>query len=289
MDSSSDPSVTKLFRALLENTRAAVIFVDDQRQVRYWSRPCEALLKLLPDEPTELQLAQRLLGDNLLPAPNASEQARPTVSSIELDVNLPSGKSITLHCQVHVIACEGSHWQMVTLDQKTDAFDRLAELKKAANTDPLTELLNRRGFQQVLECQRDLPLTLAFIDVDHFKQINDQLGHVAGDQTLQLLAKQIVTAFPEALGIGRLGGDEFGIILSSETNGSLEITSNRFDQFRVSIMNASAKWPMKTEVSIGVAISYVPNDVPRLALSRADEAMYRSKHEGRNRVTCVEV
>ncbi len=98
---------------------------------------------------------------------------------------------------------------------------RCSEAERRAETDPLTGVLNRRSLIERLEAgcsraqARDMPIALLFIDLDHFKQINDSYGHLAGDACLNAIVNPIQAELRQSDVIGRYGGEEFIVILSS--------------------------------------------------------------------------
>ena len=158
-----------------------------------------------------------------------------------------------------------------------------------ANYDELTHLPNRRMFQDRLEQdlakshREKLPLALLFIDLDHFKSVNDSLGHEIGDLLLTEAAQRIVVCVRETDTIARLGGDEFTVILS-ELNDASSI-----ERITVSIIKTLSQ-PFTIEaqeiyISASIGITLYPNDGNTVSqlLKNADQAMYRAKNLGRNR------
>ena len=162
-----------------------------------------------------------------------------------------------------------------------------SELYIQSRTDDLSQLLNRRGFQSTLERHLDYRLALSIIDIDFFKRINDTLGHPIGDQAIAWFAKQLSQSFPDAICIGRLGGDEFGVVLEVDETSTIE---SRFKQFCNLIECTHPDfYPAGITVSLGVAIAKSANVSSRLLLTAGDRAMYQSKEKGRNQSTTTEV
>ena len=166
-------------------------------------------------------------------------------------------------------------------------------MERAATTDELSQLVNRRGFQAILESNlRHGPslqqqLVLAIIDVDRFKDINDTMGHESGDQAIQFVAHQLTEHFPTAICVSRLGGDEFGVLL---LNDELTKAEAVFEDFRRDLQATSqTSFPVRITVSIGVATSHPSSASARELLETAHRAMYLSKNAGRNRVTMLKV
>ncbi|MCY1667626.1 GGDEF domain-containing protein [Rhizobium sp. SL86] len=160
----------------------------------------------------------------------------------------------------------------------------MRQVEQSAKTDQLTGVLNRRGFEQHCRdmCPDDLsPLIL--IDIDHFKAVNDQYGHPVGDQVLRQFAQTMVQIAGEDVIVGRLGGEEFAIMCKNRTAGSaVRLARNlkkRFERYPLDVdehqrLRITASFGVSTDV--GLALS--------AAMKCADEALYRAKRDGRNRV-----
>ena len=159
-------------------------------------------------------------------------------------------------------------------------------LAEIARTDPLTGALNRKGLaDELMRIVRlgegqTFPMTLVFIDIDHFKRINDAHGHGTGDQVIRGLAQLVRSAVQRDDLFARWGGEEF-LLVFRDTPG-LE-GRNIAERLRERI--ASAQWPegLRVTCSFGVAEWHRGEDLND-GIKRADEAMYRAKQEGRDRV-----
>jgi diguanylate cyclase (GGDEF)-like protein len=164
--------------------------------------------------------------------------------------------------------------------------------KMAAATDPLTTLLNRRGFFEAAGAlaktaqRRKTPISVLAFDLDHFKSINDRFGHATGDAMLQLFASVVRTTMRADDIIGRLGGEEFVAFLPCPVSDAAAAA----DRVRVAFQAASNKGDrghVPATVSIGVA-SGAPATTIETLIARADTALYRAKSSGRNRVETAE-
>ncbi|MBR1219981.1 GGDEF domain-containing protein [Bradyrhizobium sp. U87765 SZCCT0131] len=160
--------------------------------------------------------------------------------------------------------------------------------KAAASIDPLTGLLNRRGFSEATarmierEAKAGRPVTVMIFDIDHFKSINDRFGHPAGDEVLKLFAAVITANLRITDLIGRIGGEEFAAMLPcaiDETVLAAERVRLAFAGCGIEVDDA----PIDTTVSIGVAGGPADTELDVL-LASADTALYRAKRGGRNRV-----
>ncbi len=163
-------------------------------------------------------------------------------------------------------------------------------LRQMAETDALTGVANRRAITAIGERRFDTApssgqLTVAVFDIDHFKSINDRHGHATGDEALRAVAARLAATCVAGEALGRQGGEEFVVLLTSASDGQ---AWQRAERFRVAVetltgaAGAPALPPITT--SIGVAVRAVSDRSYDDLLRRADHALYRAKANGRNRV-----
>ena len=174
--------------------------------------------------------------------------------------------------------------------QLAEANRKLAQL---SITDPLTQIGNRQFFEQEYprefsRCQRNAQtFTTAMIDIDHFKKINDNLGHAAGDHCLAELAQCLKSRLRRQTdNIARIGGEEFVAFMGGDTSEEVLV---HFEALRAEIAALQITWEGQTiafTVSIGL-VHGTPgiHDTPASWLRQADQALYRAKEQGRNRVS----
>jgi len=169
--------------------------------------------------------------------------------------------------------------------------DRLAV---EAHHDPLTGLLNRRGFDERFAVERaraardGSSLAIVMLDIDHFKNVNDDHGHDAGDEILRWLAGRLTDQARGIDTIGRAGGEEFVILLPRADQDAAFTFAERV---RDAVENGDPGVvdDLRVTVSLGVSASRPPVDTQRL-FEAADQAMYRAKRNGRNRtITAAEL
>lgn len=166
----------------------------------------------------------------------------------------------------------------------------LLQVQHLANHDVLTGLPNRALFvdrlqRAILKARREKSLfALLYIDIDHFKQINDQYGHAAGDEVLKACCNRMMASIRDSDSLGRLGGDEFVVLLEDlrDPQDALEI-AKKF-QAAVSLGVSASGEQIATSVSIGIAVFPLDSDSAEGLFKRADAAMYRSKQTGRNSI-----
>ena len=165
--------------------------------------------------------------------------------------------------------------------------------RTAAYTDHLTGLLNRRAFMEsaatlcAQQAKRAEPVAMLLFDLDYFKSINDRFGHATGDEVLRLFGRVVRASTRVDDIIGRFGGEEFVAIVP----GGLDSASKIAERVRAGFEAAGATVANHTlgaTVSIGAAISYDAVTAIDPLIARADAALYRAKHEGRNRLHVAE-
>ena len=165
----------------------------------------------------------------------------------------------------------------------TEQQDRLHSM---ATTDALTGLLNRTILDRTLEeaiqvnNRTDEPMTLVFLDMDHFKSINDTLGHDAGDRVLQDVASLLVRRLRRIDRIFRLGGEEFMVFLHGTDVGNGQKIA---EELRLAVASLSTIPEQTITVSLGLA-GLRPGDDLLTWMKRGDQNLYRAKVQGRNRV-----
>lgn len=164
------------------------------------------------------------------------------------------------------------------------------QLALLANTDGLTGVANRRYFLERLEQELDRgkryhsPLVLTLLDVDNFKQFNDRYGHQAGDEVLKGLSEFIVGLLRSNDLVGRLGGEEFAIMMPESDQEVGTIVSERIRAEMAAHPIQTVAGPLSITISLGVTQAWPDVDTAETMLRRADSAMYRAKSGGRNRV-----
>jgi diguanylate cyclase len=173
----------------------------------------------------------------------------------------------------------------------------LAEARRIADSDQLTGLANRRAFESKLKRsvvqakETGRPLTLAFCDIDHFKMINDTHGHDVGDRILKFVAQRLSSVSGNNCFVARHGGEEFVMLFEgiSAEQAARMVNEVRADLEERRLVAKQSGEPIgKVTFSAGIA-SLLPTDTNgRAMLRNADQALYRAKNQGRNRVELAE-
>jgi diguanylate cyclase (GGDEF)-like protein len=155
------------------------------------------------------------------------------------------------------------------------------QLKTLASRDPLTELLNRRAFmnefrRETLRARRTKsPLTLVMCDIDHFKEVNDRFGHTTGDDVLRIISRELRDASRGTDLVGRMGGDEFLLVLSGSNAEGGQVLISRV---REHLQKRAELKEVPIELSFGV-IEMNLEDSERFAIEKVDAAMYSAKRQ----------
>ena len=194
----------------------------------------------------------------------------------------PDGESLAVQLQ----ALAAKVQQMEQSEQ--DTRDRLEEEKQRAVTDSLTGLPNREAYgekiyEEVQRWQRyQHPLSLAVLDIDFFKKINDNYGHQTGDKVLKIVASAVAKRLREVDFIARFGGEEF-VLLLPETNAENALAM--LNRIREALANAPFRYKQeKITITVSIGISeFKEGDNSEIVFARADQALYNAKETGRNK------
>ena len=213
----------------------------------------------------------------------------------DLELELVRGSGTPMPVLVSATAVKDAAGDL--LSTRTTVFDNTdqkmmeAQLERLARTDVLTSLGNRRDFyeqagREIAHAKRHGDaLSLLLMDIDHFKKINDTFGHAAGDEVLRKLSRSLGSALRETDLPARLGGEEFAVLMPrTPTEAAMAVAErlrHTLEQVTVPLDDGQV---IRFTVSIGVSRWQDTDASVDATLHRADEALYRAKHGGRNRV-----
>ncbi|HEY0923884.1 GGDEF domain-containing protein [Rheinheimera pacifica] len=199
-------------------------------------------------------------------------------------ISLPGKRAM----EAKIVALMRAEHELAASNQRLEAEvkKRTAQLEKMATTDELTELLNRREIMRLLELEiaradrQGTALSIMMLDLDHFKAINDNFGHQAGDRALKNAAENFKQQLRKTDFIGRIGGEEFLVLLPDTDISSAYGLANRIRQALEQQTTDNSAIPSCT-ASIGVT-QYIASDDLHSLIQRADETLYQAKSNGRN-------
>ena len=183
------------------------------------------------------------------------------------------------------------HWHRTNTELLQQLEQANAELAQQARSDGLTGLANRQSTNQALaDCWHNSRLrgegaALLMLDIDLFKRINDEHGHVAGDKAIRKVAELLRREVRSSDLAGRFGGEEFVLLLRRcEQHTALEVAERVRRHVEQALIDGEGEVPLRLTVSIGVAMIAGEDEDAEQWLRRADAALYRAKHLGRNQV-----
>jgi diguanylate cyclase (GGDEF)-like protein len=211
---------------------------------------------------------------------------------LDLRLELMNGLAFILLCVgVVLLGLDSSRLRSQLQERNRDLRMALERIQQLAITDELTGLYNRRfakelmGQQKALADRGNHSFVLCLLDIDFFKQVNDNFGHAGGDAVLQQLADELHNAVRDVDFVARFGGEEFLLLLSGTDE---EGAQHVLERLRQSLRRC--QWPgcpgLALTVSIGVS-QYRPGEEWHQTLLRVDEALYRAKHNGRDQVVLL--
>ncbi len=284
----------KRLRAITDNLPVLISYIDRDQRFRFANNTFKEWLNV---EPASIfgKTMREVLGEALY------MQRKPMV-----DLAL-SGETSVSEMQSTALGIE-RHLAITYVPDKDDAgvthgfytltsdvsVMRRAEQRMAtlARHDSMTGLPNRYQLEEKLDeavqrCKRSgMPLALMFLDIDHFKRINDSLGHAAGDEVLKVFAARLRSAVRVTDTVGRLAGDEFIVILEGvHTAGETELVAKKIIEAVADEMPIASQ-ALVVSTSIGIAFTDGRHLIAAELMSRADKALYLAKASGRGRYFC---
>jgi diguanylate cyclase (GGDEF)-like protein/PAS domain S-box-containing protein len=282
------------FRAVSETAQDAIILVNSTGNTLYWNRAAERILGYTPQE---------VIGKDvhaLLTPPRFHDKASAGMKVFaatgdggvvgqtrELAAIRKDGVEIPIELSISSMRL-GSEWHAVAmLRDITDRKQAEAQITRMATHDALTGLANRAVFVEQLQVaiarahRGGLGLAVLYLDLDHFKDVNDTLGHPMGDILLQMVAKRLKESVRETDTVARFGGDEFAVIATDiREPADVAVLADKI------LKTIGEPFPIngndvRTGTSVGIAVYDADSPDTELLLSHADVALYRAKSEGR--------
>jgi diguanylate cyclase (GGDEF)-like protein/PAS domain S-box-containing protein len=293
LDITDEMAATEALRAreqlldrLAEALPVGLFQIDSARHVVYTNDRFHEIVGVEPAQTVDAQLSNVV--DDDLPALEEALDAvlgRGLPADIEVELKLPGVLGSRL-CTMNLRALSDEagtvNGAIVCVADVTDGARMRDELKQRATFDQLTGLLNRASIMLALEADvarraGDPERAVIFIDLDGFKQINDRLGHAAGDELLAITAARLTAAVRDDDLVGRLGGDEF-LVICPQSNGrgpAIKVAERVAAELSVDVQLAAGT--SRLQASVGVAWSTGRELTPDALVAQADAAMYESK------------
>ncbi|TFH85410.1 diguanylate cyclase [Billgrantia azerbaijanica] len=278
--------------AVLASTPVGVFVADLEGRLTYMNPALRELLGLAPKSRTR-DWWERIHPNDRQGTEDLWRHALTTGSDFVRQLRYLSDREGTLWLEVHASQVRGSDQPLGFVGMVKDITERRQQealQRWEAEHDPLTGLLNRRGFERRLEealaeCTKTgTPSVLILFDLDHFKPINDEGGHALGDEMLRRIAQVVAWEVRRSDHVARQGGDEFAVLLPSCT---LKQATGIAESLRQAVCDVEVTHEgreYRVTLSIGVAALQEEDESIEAVLGRADEACYRAKAEGRNAV-----
>jgi diguanylate cyclase (GGDEF)-like protein/PAS domain S-box-containing protein len=291
------------YKSVLDNLYDGLYLVNGNRRITYWNKGAERLSGYSREEVVGSRCA-----DNILR--HITEQGLSLCKS-----DCPLGKSIEdgkiRESEVYLHHKEGHRVPVLVRtaplrDKENNIIGgveifgdnsrlmairrQIKDLQELALIDELTQVGNRRYIEvniskRIDEMERySWPFGVLFIDIDHFKDINDAYGHATGDEVLKMVTKTVMLGIRIGDSVGRWGGEEFVAILSNVEEGQLRLVAERIRMLVEKSSLPLGSDTVQVSVSIGATLGRRGDKADSL-MKRVDQLMYRSKLSGRNRVT----
>lgn len=200
------------------------------------------------------------------------------------DIQIPDGRYIRVHC-----AQMANGGRMLTYCDVTDLIRNAEQLERLATIDSMTGLYNRRHFLVLAEVEWSRfqryhrPLSMLMIDIDYFKSVNDRYGHAVGDQGIKSVATACHEGKRGADSVGRIGGEEFAILLPETDQAQAWILAERIRQQVAGQVLSAQGDEFSLTISVGIAEATASMPDVETLLRAADRALYQAKFDGRNR------
>lgn len=293
-----------LYREVLDSLSEGVYFVDREGRITLWNKGAERLSGFRNEEVSGRRCndgilnhvdkhGRRLCGKDDCP----TKRAILTGQGLEMEmfIHHKDGHRVPVLVKAVPIRDEnneivGSAEAFEETSSRPEYERQLKALQDLALIDPLTTTGNRRyGEMQLKALMNELgryrwPFGVLFMDIDHFKAVNDTYGHETGDLVLQVVAQTLLANTRSFDHVSRWGGEEFIVLLVNMTEESLAAVAEKLRALVASSTLDQASETLRVTVSIGATVCKSDDTIESL-LKRADALMYRSKNEGRNRVT----
>ena len=299
----SPPQSRATLRALadvLEHTLDALVTVDTLGKIRVWNVRAAQVFGWSAEEALGQDFFELLVPAHIRGSLNTRfsgfftqgrQEALGRVDNLMLRGREDSAVPVCLHAAV-VLLSEGRFVNLFVKDL-SDEVESQARIMYEASHDPLTGLLNRRAFSELLGARMNQAtkhgqrVGVVFVDIDHLKYVNDSLGHAAGDELIRVMAER-VASMSAGCTLARFGADEFVVAVPDAGDGSrvIEVADRIVRAAQEAVVLGGQ--PFHTSVSVGVVVQGHGHNSPDDLLRDADSAVHSAKEGGRNRTAVFE-
>jgi diguanylate cyclase (GGDEF)-like protein/PAS domain S-box-containing protein len=291
------------FKTVIDQMYDGVYFTDRSRRITYWNHGAERITGYAHAEVVGSSCRDHVLMHvndegvvlctDLCPLAKTIQDG--SIREADVYLHHKDGHRVPVTIRVNPIHDDlgeviGAVEIFTNSASKIAALEKIKEWQEVAYIDPLTAVGNRRYTEIVLKnafddyCNQGLPFGLLFIDIDHFKDVNDTYGHQVGDRVLQMVAQTLSSNVKSFDFVGRWGGEEFLIVVMNVDQERLlargEMLCRLVEQSHLILEDML----VNCTISIGASIANGDSDW-QCVLRRADQYLYCSKNRGRNRVT----
>jgi diguanylate cyclase (GGDEF)-like protein len=288
----------EVLRSALDNIQDGVLLLDANLNVQFLNRQMREYWGVTEEQAAAHPAYTRLIAkasdagdDSLTPGRlcaffSERDDAAHVADTSARDVRVPDGRHIRVHCTGTT-----NGGRMFTCCDVTDLIHNAEQLEKLATIDSMTNLYNRRHFLALAEVEwsrsqrHHRPLSMLMIDIDLFKTVNDRFGHAIGDEAIVSIAAACREATRGEDFAGRLGGEEFAILLPETDQAQATILAERIRERVANHSLTAHKVQFKVTISIGTATATEGMSGLDALLRCADEALYQAKAGGRNRTS----
>jgi diguanylate cyclase (GGDEF)-like protein/PAS domain S-box-containing protein len=289
-------------KAIVDNLHDGVYYVDLYRRITYWNKGAERISGYAGSEVLGRRCSDNILDHTddagnvlcLTACPLAKTLADGRHREAHVYLRHRQGERVPVAIRVAPIR-DGSGRVVGAVEifdddrERVQSQQRLDELQELALMDPVTGVGNRRYAEMTLRARLDdlarygWGLGVLFVDLDDFKLVNDSNGHVAGDEALRAAARTLAAAVRGTDSVARWGGDEFVAICPTADLAALRAAGERVRALVSSASITAEHGRVALRVSVGGAVARATDD-PGTLIARADDAMYRAKQAGGDRV-----
>jgi diguanylate cyclase (GGDEF)-like protein/PAS domain S-box-containing protein len=294
------------YKKMLNYVDEGIYFVDNDRRITFWNKGAELITGFSSEEVLDSYCYHNILNHTDEYGNKLCHNGCPLHKTME-DGELRSTKVYLHHKEGYRIPINIQSIPIYDGDRivgaveifsdksnKLEMYKHMEKLKRLAMFDQLTGIPNRRFIEGMLESKiiehinTGISFGILFIDIDHFKKVNDKYGHDIGDEVLKIVAKTLNSSRTDGDYVARWGGEEFVALIC---NCDIDELYKKADLLRILVEDSSLRYTdeeISVTVSIGGKIIESGMDIDQV-VKKADEAMYKSKEDGRNRVTIYDL